>query len=118
MHILIAEDDDLLRALLAEFLAGLGHTVRSASNGFELVELALKERPDLVITDLHMPEMAGNSMIAMLGLYPDFSGIPVMVISGATPAEIAGMGIPREIPVLQKPFDFARIESELTRICG
>lgn len=116
MNILIAEDDLMLRSLLEDYLTELGHKVRSAENGAELVMLALSERPDMVFTDLHMPEMAGNSMIAMLDMYPDLSGIPVIVITGATKVELADMGIPREIPVLPKPFDFARITMEVEKI--
>ncbi len=116
MKILIAEDDELLRTLLADFLSELGHAVKSAENGAELVKLALGERPDLVVTDLHMPEMAGNSMIAMMDMYPDLAGIPMIIISGATAGELADMGIPSEIPVLPKPFDFARITLELDKI--
>lgn len=116
MRILIAEDDAALRELLVGFVSDLGHEVKSAENGAELVKLALGERPDLVMTDLHMPEMAGNSMIAMLDMYPDLAGIPVIVISGATAAELTDMGIPAEIPVLPKPFDFDRITLELERI--
>lgn len=116
MYILIAEDDEALRFLLTDFLEGLGHTVKSAENGMELVRTALVERPELVITDLHMPEMAGNSMIAMLDMYPDLSGMPVLIITGATAGELADMGIPKEIPVLSKPFDFPGITAAVERI--
>lgn len=116
MKILIAEDDELLRALLADFVSELGHEVKSAENGVELVKIAIAERPDLVITDLHMPEMEGDSMIAMLDMYPDLEGIPVIIISGATSSELADMGISREIPVLPKPFDFGRIAVEVGRV--
>jgi len=115
MKIHIAEDDELLRALLADFISELGHEVKTAGNGMELVKLALAERPDLVMTDLHMPEMAGNSMIAMMDMYPDLAGIPVIIISGAGAGELADMGIPAEIPILPKPFDFARITLELEK---
>ena len=116
MKILIAEDDELLRALLADFVSELGHEVKSAENGLELVKLAMAERPDLIITDLHMPEMEGSSMIAMLDLYPPLTGMPVIVISRATSSEIADMGIPVEIPILPKPFDFGRITAEVERV--
>lgn len=116
MNILVAEDDESLRVLLSEFLSGLGHAVRSACNGAELVTLALGGRPDLIVTDLHMPEMAGDSMVAMLDMYPDLSGIPVIIISGVSAGEVLRMGVPREIPVLPKPFDFARISIEITRV--
>lgn len=116
MRILIAEDDEMLRTLLADYLTELGHSVKSAANGRELVMFALAERPDLVVTDLHMPEMAGNSMIAMLDMYPDLSGLPVIIISGATTSELADMGIPKEIPILPKPFDFAKIALAVERV--
>lgn len=106
----------MLRTLLADYLSELGHAVKSAANGKELVLFALAERPDLVVTDLHMPEMAGHSMIAMLDMYPDLSGLPVIVITGVTTAEIAGMGIPKEIPILPKPFDFAKIALAVERV--
>jgi len=109
MRILVAEDDELLRALLEDYLSELGHTVKSSGNGVALVQLALAERPDLIVTDLKMPEIAGDSMIAMLDMSPGLSGIPVIILSGVSGAELAGMGIPREIPVLSKPYDFAKI---------
>lgn len=46
MLILVAEDDEALRLLLTEFFEGLGHTVKSAENGVELVKIALAGRPD------------------------------------------------------------------------
>jgi CheY-like chemotaxis protein len=116
MRILVAEDDESLRILLADFLEGLGHAVKSAENGMELVKMALGERPDIIVTDLQMQEMAGDSMIAMLDMYPGLSGIPVLIITGTTQAELADMGIPEEIPVLSKPFDFAKISGEVERI--
>lgn len=116
MRILIAEDDAALRALLEGFLSESGHEVQSAGNGAELLKAALMERPDLVVTDLHMPEMAGSSMIAMLDMHPELSGLPVIIVTGASKGELADMGIPKEIPVLAKPFDFARITAELESV--
>lgn len=116
MFILVAEDDEALRALLVEFLEGLGHTVKSAENGMELARLALDGRPDMVITDLQMPEMNGSSMIAMLDMYPGLAGIPVIVITGASACDLKDMAVPKEIPVLAKPFDFDKIEAEVEKV--
>jgi len=116
MLTLIAEDDEALRLLLTDFFEGLGHTVKSAENGMDLVKFALAERPDLIATDLHMPQMTGDSMIAMIDMYPDLAGIPVIVITGATEAELADMGLPKEIPILSKPFDFAKITTEVEKL--
>ncbi|MDD2805363.1 MAG: response regulator [Elusimicrobiales bacterium] len=116
MRILIAEDDDVLRCLLDDFLSGLSHEVESFSNGVQLISSALQKKPDLIITDLHMPEIPGDSMIAMLDMHPDLSGIPVLVVSGAAKAGVADMGISRDITVISKPFDLARIKGETDRL--
>ena len=116
MRTLIADDDVFVRALLTEFLSELGHEVRSAEDGLELVELALAERPDLVITDLYMPGMAGGSVIAMLDMYPDLAGVPVIVVTGAAPDDLCSMGISRRIPILQKPVSFGQIAVAVAKI--
>jgi len=115
MKILIAEDEEFLRLILNDFLSELGHEVKCAGNGIELVSLAMSERPDLVITDLNMPEMSGDSMIAMLDMYPGLAGIPVIIVSGEPASAVKDMGIPKEIPVLPKPFNFAMIVREISR---
>lgn len=118
MKILVAEDDTLVREMLDAFLTDLGHTVQSAENGAELVKLALNEKPDLIVTDLHMPEMTGNSMIAMLDMYAPLAGIPVIMVTGATKSELADFGIPSEIPILTKPVDFDKLTAEVNKIAA
>ena len=115
MRILIAEGDEFLRELLADFLSELGHKIIGAKNGMELVKLALSERPELVIAELYMPEIAGSSIIAMLDTYPDLAGIPIILITGATSLELSNIGIPKEIPILPKPFDFAKVAGVVDR---
>ena len=81
-----------------------------------LLVLALDARPDLVITDMNMPEMAGDSMIAMIDMYPPLSGLPVIIVSGASKMEIKAAGIPVEIPILSKPVDFDKLSAEIDKI--
>ena len=118
MKILIAEDDTLVREMLDVFLSDQGHAVRSAGNGAELVKLALDDAPDVIVTDMHMPEMTGNSMAAMLGAYPSLAKIPMIMITGATRGELAAAGIPKGIPVLSKPVDFDRLMTEINGIAA
>lgn len=118
MKILLAEDDEPVRNLLTDFLTDAGHEVVAVENGQELVKKALEERPDLVVTDMHMPEMRGDSMIAMLDMYPPLSGIPVIMVTGASGAELADAGIPAEIPIVHKPVDFDVLAAELAKIEG
>jgi DNA-binding NtrC family response regulator len=61
--ILVVEDDDAMRELLAEELGDAGYVVRSAPNASLGLDLARAETFDLVITDLRMPEMDGFDLI-------------------------------------------------------
>ena len=108
----------MMREMLASFLSDLGHEVRPVENGAELVRLALGDKPDIIVTDLHMPEMTGNSMVAMLDMYPPLSGIPVIMVTGATSSELALAGVPVEIPVLSKPVDFDKLTGEIDKIAA
>ncbi len=116
MKILLAEDDEPVRNLLTDFLSDLGHEVMSVENGQELVKLALESRPDLVVTDMHMPEMTGDSMIAMIDMYPPLAGIPVIMVTGASQMELADAGIPVEIPIITKPVDFDKLTAEINKV--
>ena len=118
MKILIAEDDTLVREMLEAFLSEQGHTVQSTENGAELVKIALNDRPDLIVTDLHMPEMTGNSMVAMLDMYEPLAGVPVIMVTGASKSELADAGIPKEIPIIPKPVDFDRLIEEIGKVAA
>ena len=65
-HILVVDDDELLRDAIVEGLCDGGHTVRHACNGLEALA-ALKEfKADIIITDISMPEMDGLELISHL----------------------------------------------------
>ncbi|MCX5792207.1 MAG: response regulator [Elusimicrobia bacterium] len=82
----------------------------------ELHKIALAERPDLVIIDLRMSEMSGHHIISMLDMHSDLSGIPVIITTGASRGELSGMDIPKETPVLYKPFKLAELSAEVEKI--
>jgi len=115
VKIYIAEDDDILRQMLKEFLIDEGYEVKDFSNGFDLVEYSLKEKPDLIITDIQMPQMQGDSMIAMIEAYPELAPIPVIVISGMPDKELKILGIPLEVPIMSKPFDFEKLKQAIEK---
>jgi CheY-like chemotaxis protein len=66
MKVLIADDDHVIRALLGDLLADMGHAVVQAVNGAEAVELAARERPDVVILDFLMPKLSGLDALRAL----------------------------------------------------
>jgi len=61
--ILVVEDEKALRRALVDTLTGAGFVVLEASDGVEGLDIALKQRPDLVLTDRDMPGMDGLKML-------------------------------------------------------
>ncbi|MCH8036471.1 MAG: response regulator [Proteobacteria bacterium] len=79
-RILIIDDEDELRSMLRRMLEQAGHEVTEAVNGAEGIELYERDRPDLIITDIIMPEKEGvETIIALRRADPD---LPIIAISG------------------------------------
>ncbi len=81
MQILLIEDIRTERKILKRWLNDLGCEVIEASNGNEGLELCYTHKPDLVITDIVMPEKEGIEL--MIELRGDFPDLKVFAISGA-----------------------------------
>ncbi len=62
--ILLVEDDDLVRDMLAQVLKRAAHEVECAAHGDEATELLQKIEPDIMITDIIMPKKSGISLIS------------------------------------------------------
>ena len=65
-NILVVDDDDSIRALLQQELSDAGYLVDQARNGKEALEAVRKNKPDLIILDIMMPEMNGFDVAAVL----------------------------------------------------
>jgi CheY-like chemotaxis protein len=79
--ILVVDDEQAIRAALADTLAFLGHEVATASNGTEGLRLFLKDSFELVVTDVQMPGMDGWTLAQRI---KDASPItPVVLITGS-----------------------------------
>lgn len=104
--ILLVDDDDALRTMLLRTLQKMGHDVMVASNGNQALRLCETEPPQLVLTDLIMPDKEGLETIATLHRRsPD---IRVIAMSGGARINASDMlKIARHMgahAVLQKPF--------------
>ncbi|MFK5914867.1 MAG: response regulator [Woeseiaceae bacterium] len=79
-HILVVDDDDMIRAFIKELLSINDFKISEAANG----KLGLKEfrdkTPDMVITDIIMPEMEGISFIRELRTYN--KDVPIIAMTG------------------------------------
>jgi|GEM_PF-3574470 two-component system chemotaxis response regulator CheY len=107
--VLIAEDSVVVLKFLSVAFKNAGFTVKTASDGFEALEKAIKDDINLIVTDLNMPQMDGITLLKNLKENDDTKKIPVILMSSNTPGtnEISG-----SYAFLQKPFK----ENEIIRI--
>lgn len=76
MKILIVEDDENSRVLQEFSLAALGHDIYSADNGKEAIAQLAQEIPDVIISDIMMPEMDGFELCRWVKSQPEYQDIP------------------------------------------
>ena len=82
LSVLLVEDDLDGRRLCAEWLTGAGFHVREAHNGLQALERAFEARPDVVVTDLHIPGIDGFELTRRLKRDPRTRDIPVVAVTG------------------------------------
>jgi len=86
-RVLVVDDDPQPRQTLVEFLKALGHETGVAASGQEAIATLRRERYDLVLTDLFMPEMDGLEVVREIKtMSPD---LPVIVITGLSSVQSA-----------------------------
>lgn len=79
--ILIVDDDEQATTLLEKVLAIKGHQATSINDSAETIRVANSTTPDLVLLDLMMPEPNGFEVCKMLRADPNFSQIPIVIIT-------------------------------------
>jgi len=80
-RILIVEDQQDMRGVLRDLLAGSGYTVIEAANGEGGVAQARSERPDLILMDIQMPVMDGYEVTRRIKTDPAIKAIPIVAVS-------------------------------------
>lgn len=115
-RILVVEDDTELRDFLKELLVEEGYTVQTAEDGVDALQTLKKTEPDLVVLDLGLPKMSGESVC--LEIRKKYPTIPVIMVTGrdTTPDIIRGLQLGAD-DYVTKPFVadelLARIKARL-----
>ena len=80
--ILIAEDSPTMRSLIVSTIAAQGdYEVVEAANGFEALRVLPREKVDLVITDINMPDINGLELVSFVKQNPNYQKTPLIIIS-------------------------------------
>jgi CheY-like chemotaxis protein len=80
-HILVVEDNPVVRMLAEQHLESGGHTVMTAADGVEALQLVSVLRPDLILSDIDMPNLDGLGLLTALRADPELARLPVIFLT-------------------------------------
>ena len=117
--ILVVDDSENTREMLAAYLEGHSMEVLKAVNGREGLEQAVAHHPDLIVMDLMMPEQDGLQSLDALAENPETQEIPVIIISGKGSRLDQVLSLDKgAYYYLEKPFDLGEIVRKATELIG
>jgi two-component system cell cycle response regulator DivK len=117
-RVLIAEDDEDTREVIAFYLSSLGYEPVTAASGKTALEMAKQRRPDILLTDIQMPDVDGLELIRRLRSDQELSALPILAVTayGAETLEKA-LAVGADA-CLAKPLNFANLAQTIEAILG
>lgn len=80
-RILVIEDNPDNLDLMTYVLKGIGHDVLAATTGEDGIRIALEERPDLILCDIHLPDRNGMEVASVLRAAPVLREVPFVAVT-------------------------------------
>jgi DNA-binding response OmpR family regulator len=112
LRVLLAEDDEAVRVLIATVLKRAGFAVDLARNGAEAIEKLDASDYDAILLDLNMPMVSGFEVIAHLEQRdPDRLATSVIVLTAVSDAVLRRIEGKRVFRIIRKPFDLSELVS-------
>jgi two-component system, cell cycle response regulator len=104
--VLVAEDSLVIRAVLVEQLRSRGYRVLEAGDGEQALAVCQRARPDVVLLDVEMPQLAGHAVLAGIKADPRLADIPVVFVTARVTTEdvVEGLRLGAH-DYLRKPFE-------------
>ena len=103
--ILAIDDESDLTELIAYHLSRAGHEVETATNGWEAIEQVARNRPDLILLDLMLPDLDGFGFCEILRRNPATATIPIIIISAWASQDSRLLGLELgALDYITKPF--------------
>ena len=114
-NILVVDDNDSSRSLLAHQLNRQGHTVGAAPSGREALKMVRASRPDLMLLDLFMPDMNGFEVLREMRADEGLRTVPVIIITGLSDRNAAVKCIEAgAFDILIKPVNPSLLQARVT----
>jgi two-component system OmpR family response regulator len=107
VRVLVVDDNDLQRDVLADVLASEGYDVRVAATGAEALAEARRAPPDVVVLDLMLPDTDGATVLASLRSDPALAAMRVVVTTGVRSPSVKRL--PGVDAALFKPFELREL---------
>jgi len=118
-RVLVVDDDDSYCTIIRELLVRRGYEVRLAYSVEQALELLQEESPDLILTDLMMPEVDGITFIRHLRASPLHAEIPTIVVSALVLArERAAAAQAGADAFVAKPFSINQLQATIQEVVG
>ena len=114
-RILIVEDDLDQRTSLALILSTRGYAVTTAADGREAVELVKTECPDIILSDINMPNLDGVGMVKVIRTLPHCTEVPIVIISAYGSGPLGEAMKAGATAALRKPLNFKALSETLAR---
>ncbi|OZI37819.1 hypothetical protein CAL29_05430 [Bordetella genomosp. 10] len=114
LHVLIVDDNDMASELLSEFVGLLGHDAKTAATGAEALALCAEARPDVIITDIMLPDHDGYELAARFRAQLG-AGVHIIALSGLPKNNQRPEAVAFD-HWLEKPVDLTTLENLLAQL--
>lgn len=111
--VLVVDDDEALREIVAEAISDAGYDVEQAENGVEALDKMRQKAPCIVVLDLMMPVMDGWEVMAAMESDEALSRVPVCIVSAQD-----AVAPPKNAYFIKKPLTTAALLDQVVRHCG
>jgi CheY-like chemotaxis protein len=117
-RVLIADDEEAAGVMIAAILKHAGFECKIARDGLQAIEMAQKNRPDVVLLDVAMPKLDGFGTLAALRKMPETQGVPVIIVTGTAQGEndiVRGLQLGAQ-DYIHKPFNSREMVARVDRV--
>ena len=117
--VLVVDDSRAIRQSISFVLEQNGFEIIEGADGLEGLEKLASEKPDLIITDVNMPNMDGITFIKKVREKPDFKFVPILVLTTESQSSVMEEGkAAGATGWIVKPFSTDKLLSAVRKVCG